>query len=122
MSLMPNLLDSEEWSLETIWKSLECGTCMDEVFNHWYVCFRKSASLNLHPEYLSRTRQYWFVAVLPLKFLILPLDYAGFIFNFNGLLMPKLRSLLKSTGPKHQRKIDCISYGEFIIFIREAYL
>ena len=122
MSLMPNLLDSEEWSLETILKSLECGTCMDEVFNHWYVCFRKSASLNLHPEYLSRTRQYWFVAVLPLKFLILPLDYAGFIFNFNGLLMPKLRSLLKSTGPKHQRKIDCISYGEFIIFIREAYL
>ena len=113
---MPHLIESEEWTIETILKSLECNTCMDEVYNHWYVCFRRSASLNLHPEYLSRTRQYWFVAVLPLKYLIIPDNYIGFIFNFNGHLTPKLRSLILSNQPKPLRKTDYISYGELFIF------
>ena len=122
MSLMPHVLDAEEWTLETILKSLECDTCMDEVYNHWYVCLRRNASLNLHPEYIARTRQYWFVAMLPRKYLILPSDYTGFVFHFNGHLIPKMRSLLKTKGPKPLRKIDCISYGEFIAFRREGNL
>ena len=120
MSLMPNVMDSEEWSIETLLKSLECGTCMDQVYNHWYVCFRRSASLNLHPEYIARTRQYWFVAMLPQKYVILPLNYTGFIFKFNGHLVPKLHSLMKTHGPKPLRKIDYISYGEFLLHLHKG--
>ena len=125
MAIMPHLVDSDEWTIETILKSLECGTCMDEVYNHWYVCFRRSSSLNLHPEYVARSRQYWFVAIVPLKYLVLPENYTGFIFKFNGHLTPKIRSFITPNRPKHLRETKFISYGEFYYqfhLLRKDYL
>ena len=119
MGIMHQVIDQNEWTPETIIKSLQCGTCLNEVYNCWLVCIRKSASLNLHPEYLCRTRQTWYLAMQPLKFLILPDSYSGFVFPFNGLLQPKSHqiTLPDSTLPSSMRKTTILSYGKSFLFV-----
>ena len=119
---MPQVSDPAEWDIEELLQSLRCDTCLDEVFNTWLVCLRRFSMLNLHPEYISRTRQYWFVAMLPLKYLILPQDYTDFLFSFNGLLLPKLRTRTLSDPllPKFKRKADFITYGKHLLCNRLA--
>ena len=127
MDIMPQVSDPSEWDIEDLLKSLRCDTCLDEIFNNWLVCLRRFSMLNLHPEYVSRSRQYWFVAMLPLKFLILPQEYANFLFSFNGLLLPKMRTRTLSDPqlPKKKRTANFITYGKHLlcnVLLREDHL
>ena len=117
MGIMHQILDPTEWSVDALLKSLECHTCLDEVYNPWMVCTRKGSSVNLHPEYIGRKRQNWLVAIFPLKFLIIPESYKGFIVHFNGLLQPKIRpmTLPNSSLPYKHRQTSILSYGKYLL-------
>ena len=114
MDLVQPLLDDDEWSVETIQNALECFTCRDQAYNHWLVCVRKFASINLHPEYTSRLRQVWFIAMQPIKYLIIPDRYSGPIFEFGGTFAPISRNITSRdpTLPRHSRTSNVITYGE----------
>ena len=117
--MMNQLLDSSEWTVDTLLKNMECGTCLDEIYNDWMICHRKNSELNLHPEYLSRPRQSWYLSIFPLKWLEIPSNYNGPIVDFAGLLKPKVRTLfLKNPAlPTKSRKTAMITYGECILII-----
>ena len=91
MTVMHQYLEPTIWDADMIVKNMACETCNREVFNYWHVCERKAATINLHPEYCSRSRQCWFVAMLPMKYLVVPDNYTGPIFDFNGLHTPLLQ-------------------------------
>ena len=114
MTMMHQQLDSTEWDAETIVRNMDCDTCTAEVINTWHVCKRLYAMVNLHPDYCCRDRQYWFVAMLPLKFLILPENYSGPVFAFNGLHQPQIRpfTLKDPALPLKSRKAYLLSYGK----------
>ena len=107
-------LDSTDWTTDMIVNNMACGTCLDHVFNHWMVCFRKSAMINLHPDYCDRSRQCWFIAMQPIKYLIIPPTYRGPIFEFNGLCKPQMRPfILKDPAlPTKNRNVSMITYGK----------
>ena len=114
MDLVQPLLDDSEWDIKTIQKTLECFTCHTQAYNHWQVCVRKFAMVNLHPEYVSRVRQVWYVAMLPVKFMILPDGYSGPVFDFGGLFTPKVREMETAdpTVPRQERISKVITYGK----------
>ena len=112
MSITHQYLVPEVWDADTIVRNLACDTCHSETYNHWHVCVRKGAAINLHPEYLSRSRQCWFVAMLPIKYLIVPTDYTGPVFEFNGLHTPLLQQYtsLNTAVPRTKQPL-LLSYG-----------
>ena len=117
MNVVQPLLDDAEWNVDAILNSLSCATCLDQAYNHWLICPRKTSEINLHPEYCSRMRQTWFVAMLPIKYLILPETYIGPTFDFGGMFQPRLRDYISSdpTLPRDAKKIEFISYGKYFI-------
>ena len=114
MDLVQPLLTDDEWNIETIQRALECFTCHTQAYNHWQVCVRKFAMVNLHPEYTSRDRQVWYVAMLPVKFLILPSGYSGPIFEFGGNFTPQEREMESADPavPRLSRTSKVITYGK----------
>ena len=126
MNLMHQTLDTTVWDADTIARSMACPTCNQETFNHWQVCIRMNAMLNLHPNYTSRERQCWFVAMLPLKFLVLPENYDGPFFDFHGLHTPQYRSfkLNNPTLPIKAKTLTLLSYGmtHFLWILRILFL
>ena len=121
MNVVQPLLDENEWDVDSILKAFECSTCLDQAFNHWLICPRKTSEINLHPEYLSRWRQTWYVAMLPVKYLVLPETYIGPVFEFGGMFTPRQRSYISkdSTLPRDAKTINFISYGKFILFLSQ---
>ena len=118
MPVMNQVLDSVDRDIETLLANVACGTCLEEVYNQWMICLRKSAQINLHPEFIARGRQAWLISVFPIKFLILPPGYTGPIFNFNGLMTPRYQTLISkdNTLPIKARKTNVLTYGELFLF------
>ena len=114
MDLVQPLLDEAEWDVETLQRALECFTCSTQTYNHWMVCVRKYCSINLHLEYVSRKRQTWFIAILPTKYLPIPMEYVGPIFKFKGIFMPRVLEMTSKDPavPIKLRKSKVIAYGE----------
>ena len=114
MGLMAPLMDDNLWDVDTILKNLSCYTCNQECYNDWHVCLRRSASVNLHPNYCSRERQFWFVGMVAAKYFGIPENYDGPIYKFNGLLSPVIRPMMLSNPvlPRTQKKSKLISYGK----------
>ena len=110
---MPLYSDATLWDADTLVRNRACETCNQESFNHWQVCVRKSAAVNLHVEYVARSRQCWFVAMLPMKYLIVPAGYTGPVFDFKGLEKPLLRTftLPDTSLPKNARQAWLLSLG-----------
>ena len=116
MSVIGPLMDDEIWDVEALMKHLACFTCNVEDFNDWQVCLRKSCMTNLHPEFTSRERQCWYIAVNTAKYYVLPSNYDGPVFNFNGLSFAQERPMVlaNSTLPKKQRNSTLVTYGMFL--------
>ena len=114
MDLVQPLLDDAEWDVETLQRALECFTCSTHAYNAWLICTRKYAEVNLHPEYTSRMRQFWFIAMLPLKYLILPPEYVGLVVKFLGVFSPRILEMTSKDPavPIKLRKSKVIAYGE----------
>ena len=72
------------WSVAEMRRELQCTICNSENFNNWYVCVRKHSLVNLHIGYVSRPRQSWLLAMAIAKFLVIPEDYDGPFFQFQG--------------------------------------
>lgn len=123
MPIMHQILDTTERDIETLLTNAACGTCLEEVYNDWLICIRKSAQLNLHPELIARERQAWLISVFPVKYLILPAEYSGPVFNFNGLLTPRYQTLIlkDATLPIKSRKTNVLTYGKFLFIQRIDY-
>jgi len=122
MDLVQPVMDDELWDVETLQRLLECYTCSVQVYNPWLICTRKFAEINLHPEYLSRMRQWWYVAMLPLKFLILPDEYTGLIVKFKGMFTPRVLEMTSKDPavPIKLRKSKVVAFGElFFIYISQ---
>lgn len=119
MDLVQPLLDDSTWDATTLQRSLECYTCSIQVYNHWLVCVRKNSAVNLHPNYTSRNRQPWFVALLPVKYLIIPPEYVGFIFKFNGVFTPRILNVISQDPavPIKLRESKAVLYGESFLFV-----
>ena len=119
MSVIGPLMDDDIWDVEAILKHMACYTCNSEEYNDWQVCLRKSSMTNLHPEYTSRARQFWYIAVNTAKYFVLPFNYEGPVFNFNGLSFAQQRpmKLSNSTLPARQRQSTLITYGMYFSFI-----
>ncbi len=119
MALMAGLMDDNLWDVETLMNQLACYTCHNELYNTWQVCLRRSAAINLHPEYTSRARQCWFISMNTVKFFVVPEDYDGPIFDFNGFFCPQQRpmTLANPKLPAKKRKSTLISYGIFFYFL-----
>ena len=109
-------LDDAEWDAEALLRSLDCYTCLEQSYNHWMVCARKAASVNLHLEYLSRFRQTWYVSMLPVKYLVLD-GYDGPVFDFGGQLKPRRRDFILKNPilPRDAKKIQFVTYGMYLL-------
>ena len=118
MDLVQPVMDDELWDVETLQRLLECYTCSAQVYNPWLICTRKFAEINLHPEYLSRMRQWWYVAMLPIKFLVIPDEYSGFIVKFNGVFAPRVLEMSSKDPavPIKMRKSKVVAFGELFLF------
>ena len=116
MDLVQPLLDDSTWDSTTLRRALECYTCSIQVYNHWLVCIRKCSAVNLHPSYTSRRRQWWFVAMLPVKYLIIPPDYLGSVFKFEGVFSPRILNMTSNDPavPIKLRDTKAILYGESV--------
>lgn len=114
MDLVQPVMDDELWDVETLQRLLECYTCSAQVYNPWLICTRKFAEVNLHPEYLSRMRQWWYIAMLPLKFLVIPPEYAGFLVKFNGVSTLRVLEMTSKDPavPIALRKSKVVAFGE----------
>ena len=117
MAVIAGLMDDEIWDVETLLKQLDCYTCNTEMYNTWQVCLRRSSSTNLHPEFTSRERQCWFISINTAKYFVVPAEYDGPIFDFNGLFFPQQRPMIlsNSTLPAKQRQSVLYSYGKFLL-------
>ena len=116
MSLLAPLMDDEIWSVDILMKNLACYTCNNEFYNDWQVCLRRSPMVNLHPEFTSRDRQCWFVALNTAKYFVCPDNYTGPVYIFHGLLTAQQRpmTLSNSTLPAKQRRSTLFSYGKIL--------
>ena len=87
MSVSGSTFDSDlanMWPLTSLKRDLKCSICNSEDQNHWYVCVRKHALVNLHHGFVSRPRQLWLMAIAISKFLVVPHNYEGEFFHFQG--------------------------------------
>ena len=72
------------WSVADMRNDQQCTVCNSQDFNNWYVCTRRSSLVNLHIGYVSRPRQSWLMAMSIAKFLVIPYNYDGPYFPFQG--------------------------------------
>ena len=83
-SAAPPQTPEQRWSLEELKRNSLCGICYIHELNDWNSCIRRSGLINLHPGHVSRPRQMFFLIIQILKFLPIPTDYTGPIFQFAG--------------------------------------
>ena len=110
-------LDPCLWTLDELKNSLVCNTCLLELNNWWHVCLRRSCAINLHPEYLSRGRQMFFMVIQILKYLPVPTSYYGPIIHFKGPHKPIVQDNPRSNSglPKYLQPKKLIRCGEYFI-------
>ena len=80
----PPQTPTQRWSIEEIKRSITCQICNAAELNNWASCTRRASLLNLHPGFLSRPRQMWFIAMQTLKFTPTNREYRGPTHKFQG--------------------------------------
>ena len=119
LHMMHPTLDPSLWTLDEILNGLLCNSCNIEVRNWWHVCRRRGSAINLHPEYLSRCRQGFYIVIQTIKFLPIPKDYYGPIYKFRGPHVPQvIDNPRNGLGvPKYLQPKKMIRYGKIVYLL-----
>ena len=109
---------AQRWPIGELKRNGLCGLCYVHELNDWNSCIRRSSLINLHPGMCSRPRQMLYLILQVLKYLPIPPDYNGPIFQFNGNVpygAISVRDLTRNPSiPTEIHNAEIICYGEFI--------
>ena len=112
-------LDPTEWPEKQIRQNLICHSCRGEYRNIWHICSRKHSTLNMHPEYLSRMRQHWYVSAHTLKYIKVPDEYTGIREGFMGPNQVRHQPFTSQNDslPKYLQEKFIVLYGGYFLLL-----
>ena len=119
--LLADTMGSEKWTVDELMSSVRCQNCLHDRFNTWAPCIRQSSQINLHPEFVSRPRQIWYLVIKLLKY-IKPADKPNCpYYSYDG----EHRVEHESYHPQHlnrQIKANVPKYLQTVTIVRRGKL